>query len=121
MTCDVEVKDNDLDTREYALNQCAARIAAFVVGKLDSDEQLSRCDCADRNISVGATKLIGFDGAAFQRDLCAAIENQSFHGSLIGATPVRRRSSARSSSIRGLACDREGSPGAHRASSVEPG
>ncbi len=64
VTRDLEVVGNDLDAREHALNQRAAGIAALIIGKLNTNQQLGRGDRADRDISVVVAKLIRVDVAA---------------------------------------------------------
>jgi hypothetical protein len=96
VTCDYEIKRDDLYAIEYALNQRAALISALVVGKLDTDQQFGRGDRADRDVSIVIGELTGADIAALKRDQRARVENQSFHGSLVGAPPTNRRRSARS-------------------------
>jgi hypothetical protein len=85
---DLEIEQDDLYSRERAFNKFTSASPVLLAGKLHADQQLGRRQCTDRDICVVREHIAWIGSSALERDQRAGVENQSLHGSSIGALPT---------------------------------
>src|SRR5579884_3387301 len=98
VTCDLEVKRNGLDPLKDALNEFTSLLAVSVVGQLDPHEKLGRGHGADGDIRVVRKHVLLVALRTLERDQRARVEDQSRHGSSVGALPTKSRMCSTSAS-----------------------
>ena len=93
---DLEIERDDLYPLDRALDKLASPFAVSILGDLDSGQKYRDRDGADRNVRVVRKHIGLFRAPTLERDQSARVEDQSLHGSSVGALPTNRRTSARS-------------------------